>query len=1549
MQYQWLRDGQPISGQTGATYQLTREDAGHNISVKASYKDNAGHDEAPLSEATAAVADVPAPNPQPNQAGQLTLSGEARVGSTLTAHLADGDGFDPAQVSYQWLRDGQPMSGQTGATYQLTSDDTGRSITVRASYTDYTTHSESPSGTTAGFISHIPVAKTPLVFDVTDARFGANGHDGESAAADDTAAIQAAIDAAWHAGGGTVRIPGGTYMIRADATTGQWQLPAGLKMRSNVTVDMAADTVLKAYANDKPYHDIFNFYEVENAHIRGGTLIGDRYTHQGTTGEWGNGITILSSRNISVEGTTIKHFWGDGIGIDNTYADPRLRNDDIAIQGITADGNRRQGISIMDGDHIRIQHSTLQNTGSSSSSAADLAANPRLKGTPPQAGIDIEPEAGQHVNHVDIRHNTFADNGGMGLAVLGFRPEENRTIDNIHIEDNTFTHNQGGIALRGVSNAHVTGNHITDDRAPPEYNLTIGERTPDAVVENNTLDKGRISDLMHGNNDVEARNHVPYTGYRANQPTSVTIHGAAKAGATLTAEVHDDNGYHENAVYYHWYADGVEIPHSAGRHYEGKHQYTPSDADIGKTLTVRVTLTDYGTHSGHATSAATAAIAAADHPTPNHSGSVTLRIRHDGAPGFDVNHPEQWPTLAEAADGIGGSKRISPEIGRTLYADVKDADGIPLGSAGHNEKHYDGKPLIHYQWLADGEPIPGAVHDRYVPLSNETGKHISVRVTYTDSAHHAESITSDASDALIDTIPPNHTGSVSIRGSDTLTATVHDADGLPDNIHYQWYKDGIAIPGATGSRYTKNPGDQDHIHTVKADYTDRAGYHETHIGTANTPAADTAADQYARDNLPPGAAYQIVADLGAAKTAIAADPTLQNLIISDGNHHALLQKNSTGYSDGMPPGWTLTCKNHIPAVAFHDGGADLASALNAAAQAAKTLQLGIELPAQREYQLGSQIVLENGVPYLHGNRSTLAVQNSVNEAALKLPNGASQGEISGLTLNMNAAPGVHGILGYDLHDYRIHDNHILHLGQRPGHPGYGITVYSGSGHTENITVENNHISAKPSNGAPAHADAPVGIAFNGAQQPGNPQWRDAKAPVWRQYVEDGTVAEADPSRTIKHITVRGNQVSGTYYGVAFSTVSDSEISGNHLHDNTRNISLQDRSNHNTVRDNILTDAHSSAIHIAYASSDNHIENNHIMTTRAGGQAILQAYQGSKNNHYHNNHIDVAHDATTNFMYTATDSSGTTYRDNIASGRVSRASIGAESIWDKAGAGDEKSAYGNNMQDPNLYDGDITHGGGHGALTGLTISGNILAPEPTFAGAPITYLGADSSHGLHGDKTLHGDLDATLNDNTWLGADGREAVRQHQSGDSHVHLHGNGITHADGTTYHHGTTAYSIGDYTLANDETTLYLLGTHATSGSGNAADNTLYGNAQTNRLEGGAGNDHLDGGYGADTLTGGAGADTFTFASLLDGKNIDTITDFNADEGDKIALNQAIFGRLGDNWYAAAGQHITHTTRVYQQGDTLYHDPDGSGSAYSATAFAKVNTVLEEGHFSLI
>jgi len=1492
-------------------------------------------------------------------AGALAVTGAAKVGAILTTAITDADGVPQVGIHYQWFADGKAIEGATHEVYRIRPEDIGKSISVQASYTDNSGHAETTNTAavaqnvadnpaTQGAHGHKLYAHEEFGKYIDARDFGVN-----PANADNTAALKAALKAAddegaaLYLGAGTLKLheqlrigtdihhPDGSLKqegyqnVRAIFGAGMgktkltfdWQQQGEYDPAHNATDARDLAGVLIDGVNGKSIADLSVAYQHQTA--------ADFYRPQASYFGKINGIVVNDADNTRIDTVEVTGANRAGVFFTSTatsLSGARQALIDHQISEADAPAGDNNQLLYSNLHHNRVAGAMIgyQRGFSADSNTAAYNGHEADGGT----GYGIATLGGSYNFGVSYTRNITDHNYRKGL--------DSHEGNHIHIENNIA--NGDRLVGLGVSNHQFTMDNVTIRHntiiADPNFRCTSDDGNKDAQIgqgENYHAYEGINLLTNIESNKIDLRSQGPGTfNISDNTIRGLETYNDANTSAIAVHNYEPTMDYTLNIRDNHIDATSVKTAiaiNNATRGLGGSAGEGSGDIRVSGN-TIHITKTG-GRPSSLIYIAET-----------EHDG--TLR----GSVAIENNRVQ-----IDARDDKGEIIRLTGNAKTyDISGNVLEQHGnsnttlITINGQGSTEKT---TLNVHDNTLAADWPRPGK-HWIEAGTESVAGAHIQSH----NNTYNGAAITEDAPPAQ-NHAPDDITLSASqvAEGQDGATVgklTAHDPDA-GDTHTYKTSDDRFEVT-SDGTLKLKAGQHLDYAAektvTLTITATDAGGLSTQKTFTLHTT---NPADTFARDNLPPGATYQTVADLGAAKTAIAANPTLQNLIISDGDHHALLQKNSTGYSDNMPPGWTLTCKNHIPAVAFHDGGADLAPALNAAAQAAKTLQLGIELPAQREYQLGSQIVLENGVPYLHGNGSTLAVQNSVNEAALKLPNGASQGEISGLTLNMNAAPGVHGILGYDLHDYRIHDNHILHLGQHPGHPGYGITVYSGSGHTENITVENNHISAKPSNGAHAHADAPVGIAFNGAQQPGNPQWRDAKAPVWRQYVEDGTVAEADPSRTIKHITVRGNQVSGTYYGVAFSTVSDSEISGNHLHHNTRNISLQDRSNHNTVRDNILTDAHSSAIHIAYASSDNHIENNHIMTTRAGGQAILQAYQGSKNNHYHNNHIDVAHDATTNFMYTATDSSGTTYRDNIASGRVSRASIGAESIWDKAGAGDEKSAYGNNMQDPNLYDGDITHGGGHGALTGLTISGNILAPEPTFAGAPITYLGADSSHGLHGDKTLHGDLDATLNDNTWLGADGREAVRQHQSGDSHVHLHGNGITHADGTTYHHGTTAYSIGDYTLANDETTLYLLGTHATSGSGNSGDNQLYGNAQTNRLSGGAGNDHLDGGYGADTLTGGAGADTFTFASLLDGKNIDTITDFNAGEGDKIALNQAVFGRLGDNWYAAAGQHITHTTRVYQQGDTLYHDPDGSGSAYSATAFAKVNVTLEEGHFSLI
>ena len=75
--------------------------------------------------------------------GAPTITGEARVGETLTASTADiedADGLSGATFAFQWVSvDGgaeDDIAGATGASYVLGDADVGAEIKVRASFTD---------------------------------------------------------------------------------------------------------------------------------------------------------------------------------------------------------------------------------------------------------------------------------------------------------------------------------------------------------------------------------------------------------------------------------------------------------------------------------------------------------------------------------------------------------------------------------------------------------------------------------------------------------------------------------------------------------------------------------------------------------------------------------------------------------------------------------------------------------------------------------------------------------------------------------------------------------------------------------------------------------------------------------------------------------------------------------------------------------------------------------------------------------------------------------------------------------------------------------------------------------------------------------------------------------------------------------------------------------------------------------------------------------------------------------------------------------------------
>ena len=119
--YQWLRNGAPIAGATGAKYVLAAADAGQKITVRvtgvlAGYLD-AVKTSAPVLVLRVMSAPVPA------------LAGTVKVGSALVARPgAWGSGVS---LGYQWLRNGAPVRGAVGSSYRLGTGDAGQRIAVR--------------------------------------------------------------------------------------------------------------------------------------------------------------------------------------------------------------------------------------------------------------------------------------------------------------------------------------------------------------------------------------------------------------------------------------------------------------------------------------------------------------------------------------------------------------------------------------------------------------------------------------------------------------------------------------------------------------------------------------------------------------------------------------------------------------------------------------------------------------------------------------------------------------------------------------------------------------------------------------------------------------------------------------------------------------------------------------------------------------------------------------------------------------------------------------------------------------------------------------------------------------------------------------------------------------------------------------------------------------------------------------------------------------------------------------------------------------------------
>jgi len=146
--YQWLRDGEPITGASAASHLLAPADLGRSISVAVTGTKEGWTSATVDSNAlTTTVGDAIVATLQPR------VSGTPALGQTLTATPGTwGTGETPA-FGYQWLRDGGPITGATQASYVVTLADLGRDLSLRVTATR--TAYAPGSFTTAG----LPVAR----------------------------------------------------------------------------------------------------------------------------------------------------------------------------------------------------------------------------------------------------------------------------------------------------------------------------------------------------------------------------------------------------------------------------------------------------------------------------------------------------------------------------------------------------------------------------------------------------------------------------------------------------------------------------------------------------------------------------------------------------------------------------------------------------------------------------------------------------------------------------------------------------------------------------------------------------------------------------------------------------------------------------------------------------------------------------------------------------------------------------------------------------------------------------------------------------------------------------------------------------------------------------------------------------------------------------------------------------------------------------------------------------------------------------------------------
>jgi hypothetical protein len=121
-----------------------------------------------------------------------------------------------------------------------------------------------------------------------------------------------------------------------------------------------------------------------------------------STSEFRHVLFLRGSSHVSVLGLSLESSGGDGIYLGPTEDDRRIACRNVTIKDCVCRDNHRQGISVLSAEKLTIANCTLAGT----------------RGTPPQAGIDLEPSHPRDLMvDIEVRNCRALGNAGSGFMI----------------------------------------------------------------------------------------------------------------------------------------------------------------------------------------------------------------------------------------------------------------------------------------------------------------------------------------------------------------------------------------------------------------------------------------------------------------------------------------------------------------------------------------------------------------------------------------------------------------------------------------------------------------------------------------------------------------------------------------------------------------------------------------------------------------------------------------------------------------------------------------------------------------------------------------------------------------------------------------------------------------------------------------------------------------------------------------------------------------------------------------------------------------------------